>query len=285
MISLRTFLFTFLVNAILLSLFWGNKMDFIDVTIFSFFSAFLMGIATQILVAKRLQKLKEAVSKRQPFDDFLNDEITKLSEEINVLVQSNILQEKETEKLKDAVTGFMHDIKSLLWSEISDENIQKIIEEFYEFAKLEAGLERLRKEPVNLVELINDVIERFPNRIHFEYKDEITIEADPVKLFRAFYNIIENAIKYSTGSVLVLVSEEKITVKSKGSEIPYEVRANLFEKKKKSKGTGVGLYLAREFLEMHGFRISYRREGEYNVFEIQIGYTGISSVKSDKDSK
>jgi len=106
-----------------------------------------------------------------------------------------------------------------------------------------------------------------------------------MKLFRAFYNVIENAVKYSAGPVEVHVKKDKVIVKGPGPEIPYEVRANLFEKKKKSKGTGLGLYLAREFFEMHGFRIAYRREGDYNVFEIYTGYTGMSSVKSERDSR
>ncbi|MCD6551920.1 HAMP domain-containing sensor histidine kinase [Thermotoga sp.] len=285
MIALRTFLITFLVNAALLSVFWSSKVDFIDVAIFSFFSALLVGVATQVLVSKRLLRLRESISKKQPFDDFLNDEITKLSEEINTLVQSTALQEKETERLKDVVTGFVHDVKSLLWNEVKDENLQRIVEEFYEFAKLEAGIERLRKEPVNLVELVNDVVERFPGKVSLEYEEEVTIQADPTKLFRAFYNLIENAVKYSSGCVEVFVSKDRVVVKGPGPEIPYEVRANLFEKKKKSKGTGIGLYLVRELLEMHGFRVIYRREGGFNIFEVQIGYTGISSVKSDRDSR
>ncbi|PLV57594.1 sensor histidine kinase KdpD [Thermotoga sp. SG1] len=285
MIALRTFLITFLVNTTLLSIFWGSKVNFIDVAIFSFFSALLVSVATQVLVSKRLLKLRESISRKQTFDDFLNDEITKLSEEINTLVQNTVIQEKETERLKDVVTGFVHDVKSLLWNEVKDESLQRIVEEFYEFAKLEAGIERLRKEPVNLVELVNDVAERFPERVFLEYEEETTIQADPTKLFRAFYNVIENAVKYSTGPVRIHVRKDRVIIKSPGPEIPYEVRANLFEKKKKSKGTGMGLYLSRQFFEMHGFKIVYRREGENNVFEVQIGYTGMSSVKSERDSR
>lgn len=285
MISLRTFLITFLVNIALLGIFWGNRMNFVDVVIFSFFSALFVSLATHILVTSRLRKLREAVARKSRFEDFLNDEITKLAEEVNSIVENSLIQEKETEKLKDIVTGFVHDVKSLVWNEVEDENLQKIIEEFYEFAKLEAGLERLRKEPVNLVELVNDVVEKFPGKVIFKYDDVVEVEADSMKLFRAFYNVIENAVKYSSGPVEVHVKKDKVIVKGPGPEIPYEVRANLFEKKKKSKGTGLGLYLAREFFEMHGFRIAYRREGDYNVFEIYTGYTGMSSVKSERDSR
>lgn len=289
MISLRLFLLSFLVNVAILGMFWHSKMDFVDVVLFSFVSSLVLSLIEHIFVTQRVIKLGIHVRRHQEYHDPFNDEISRLADQVNDLLRGFSDQVAERDRLKETFTTFLHDVKNLVGDDIKDETLHRMLDEYYEFAKLEAGIERLKKEPINLVELVWDVVEKlkkkYQREVEFSYQGECHIEGDPMKIFRAFYNVLENAVKYSTGKIAVHVGADRVTVKSEGEEIPYEIRANLFEKAKRARGTGIGLYIARRFLEMHGFRIVYRRDSNTNTFEIHTGYTGISSVKGAIDSR
>ena len=262
MISLRLFLLSFLANVTILGMFWHSKMDFVDVVLFSFVSSLILSLVEHIFVTQRVIKLSMHVRKYQEFHDPFNDEISRLADQVNDLIRGFSNQVAERERLKETFTTFLHDVKNLVSDDIKDETFHRMLDEYYEFAKLEAGLERLKKESINLVELVWDAVEKLEKKyrknVEFSYQGECHIEGDPMKLFRAIYNVLENAVKYATGRIVVRVGVDRVTVESEGEEIPYDVRANLFEKAKKAKGTGIGLYVARRFLEMHGFRIFYK---------------------------
>lgn len=289
LISLRLFLLSFLINVTILGMFWHSKVDFLDVVLFGFLSSVVLSLIEHIFVTQRIIKLIIHLRKRQEYHDPFSDEVSQLVNQVNDLVRVLSNQVTERDKLRETFTTFIHDLKSLISEDVKDETFHRMLDEYYEFAKLETGIEKLKREPINLVELVWDAVgkleKKYQKNVEFSYQGERHIEGDPMKLFRAIYNVLENAVKYATGRIVVRVGVDRVTVESEGEEIPYEVRANLFEKAKKAKGTGIGLYIARRFLEMHGFRIVYRRESNMNVFEIQIGYTGMSSVKGAIDSR
>src|SRR5581483_9968467 len=93
---------------------------------------------------------------------------------------------------------------------------------------------------------------------------------DVQQLGRALWNLLENAAKYSPpgGDVVVRVedlgSEARVSVQDFGAGIPHGARARLFERFHRadagSPGLGLGLYIARRIVEVHGGRIGVDSE-------------------------
>jgi signal transduction histidine kinase len=92
-----------------------------------------------------------------------------------------------------------------------------------------------------------------------------SIEVDGILIQEVILNLVENAIKYTPndGSIQIRTQEveDKVifSVKDNGPGVPVEDRQHLFEKffrgrahKSAIKGTGLGLFLVKYFIELHG---------------------------------
>ena len=119
----------------------------------------------------------------------------------------------------------------------------------------------------------------------FNCEDEsLKIQADKEKLEIILFNLLSNALKFTpkAGSVhLNIVSEGgyiRISVSDSGPGIPEEVGDKLFDKFYKVMnntslkiGFGIGLYLVKNFVELHNGTISYQtRKGEGTTFTIDL---------------
>jgi CheY-like chemotaxis protein len=111
-----------------------------------------------------------------------------------------------------------------------------------------------------------------------ENKDEIYVEADPVRIKQITGNLLHNALKFteSGGSVILSVYEEKgqaiICVKDSGIGISADDISNLFEPfaqidkqiDRRLGGLGLGLAIVKEIAQLHGGDASAFSEGEGN---------------------
>lgn len=107
-------------------------------------------------------------------------------------------------------------------------------------------------------------------RIETELAPLYPIEIDVTLITRVISNLIENALKYSGDNTAVEIKtwdDEAwvyVEIKDNGVGIPEEELANVFEKfyrikndaNHSIKGTGLGLYLVKYFVELHGGKIS-----------------------------
>lgn len=98
--------------------------------------------------------------------------------------------------------------------------------------------------------------------------DPIMINGEAKHLQRVFTNLLSNAVKYSDTSRAILISAEidndevQIAVKDQGVGIPADEMPRLFERFFRAStstgipGTGVGLYMVKGLVEIHGGRVS-----------------------------
>lgn len=99
------------------------------------------------------------------------------------------------------------------------------------------------------------------------------VDLDPTLIREVVQNLIENAIKYSpAGGPIVISSFETETeigflVKDSGEGIPPEELSSVWGKfvrgqgqSHKSKGSGLGLYLVKYFVELHGGRVTLQSQ-------------------------
>lgn len=100
--------------------------------------------------------------------------------------------------------------------------------------------------------------------------NQIIIEADRNRLSQVIYNLLNNAIKFTNeGSITVIVERKKednsnnyneihISIKDTGTGIHPEISPKLFTKfatTSMTSGTGLGLFISKCIIEMHGGRI------------------------------
>ena len=94
--------------------------------------------------------------------------------------------------------------------------------------------------------------------------------ADPHLLNQIFNNIISNALKYSKGkkqpvvTILYCKNEVQIIIKDFGIGIPFQQQAEIFqaffraENTNQIEGSGLGLFITKNFIELHGGSIFFK---------------------------
>ena len=134
---------------------------------------------------------------------------------------------------------------------------------------------------INLHELLRDKIEGLTilarqKRITLNHSipPNLSVTADLQMVKTILRNLISNAIKYTnTGGIITISATEiapfvEIMIKDNGIGISYQAQAELFKKNtfhstsgtNNEKGTGLGLLLCKEFVEMHGGTIRLESE-------------------------
>jgi len=166
----------------------------------------------------------------------------------------------------------------------SNERLIKLINDLLNLARLDAGKIEFSPELNSLEEIVSDTVEEL--RINAEKKDldmrmvkpseplpKIMVDQD--KLRQVILNIIDNAIKYTNkGGITIelkkLDGEEEIKVSDTGEGMTKKEIESLFQMFSRAtagtqlhtEGAGIGLYVARQFIEMHGGKIWVESPGK-----------------------
>ena len=156
----------------------------------------------------------------------------------------------------------------------SNETQLEIIENILSVSKLEAGHLEIHKEPVELQRIIRKIIDGIDVNLNSKNHKlqvrlpakPVRLKADPTKLTMAIENLISNAIKYTPegGKISVSAARRKgavlIRIKDNGQGIPKKEMPKLFKRFNRMEsavasnvpGTGLGLYLTKKIVELHG---------------------------------
>jgi two-component system sensor histidine kinase KdpD len=102
------------------------------------------------------------------------------------------------------------------------------------------------------------------------------IEVDPVLVAQLLSNLLDNALKYSSGSIELLVqasaTQMQVSVKDRGEAIPTALQTEIFQPyargdRSGQRGAGLGLALCRAIAEAHDGTLTLRaRQGGGNCF-------------------
>jgi len=171
------------------------------------------------------------------------------------------------------------------------EQLEKIINDFLDFARLETGRLKLSFSAVDLdkefIELVEAFSPRFAQKgmsLVLENSEKLpVIEADPVHLRRAFGNLLDNALKYSDqgGTVTIEAQDNDGTVtlrfRDQGAGIPPEDLPYIFDmfyrsgSQGKKAGHGLGLAGVEAIVRGHGGRVMVASElGKGSVFSLEL---------------
>ena len=150
--------------------------------------------------------------------------------------------------------------------------LQQLTSEVLDATTLEVGGPRLHAMSVDLRLLVSEAIDTTrdanPGRdITLDSPGQpITVNADPARIRQVITNLLDNAVKSSPQDAPIHVTvavdgtETSVMVRDHGSGIAVEDRERMFDKYIRgrigaTKGTGLGLYIAREIVDASGGRI------------------------------
>jgi heavy metal sensor kinase len=153
------------------------------------------------------------------------------------------------------------------------ERLTRLTDQLLELSRADAGVGRLEREPVDLAALLSRVVENLRPladakglSLHADARADAEVCGDVGRLRQVFYNVLDNAIKYTPVGGRVDVGLELrgqtavVTVRDTGIGIPAEHLPNVFERfyrvdkgrSREQGGTGLGLSISRSIVTAHG---------------------------------
>jgi PAS domain S-box-containing protein len=165
--------------------------------------------------------------------------------------------------------------------DVAARNLARMIEDLLDASRLEASKMKVEVAVLALEPLLAESAERAAGdqleRLKLAIDSPLgRVRADPVRVEQVVANLIANALKYGAPESEIRLeararatSEVEISVISQGATVPAEDLPRLFDRFFRSRtagaqatsGLGIGLYLARCFVEAHGGRIWAESEG------------------------
>ncbi len=159
-------------------------------------------------------------------------------------------------------------------------------------SQIEGRQYKQAKEPFDLSDFLKNVVKdyetRYPRRFVDDIKPGFSVTGDRVMLHMAINNLLENALKYTPEDSRVAVTlfgrdnSIVLQVADNGAGIPDNEKKKIFnkfyrvgsEESRKTKGTGLGLYLANKIVLQHKGRIVVKdNTPSGSIFEICLPNT------------
>jgi signal transduction histidine kinase len=178
------------------------------------------------------------------------------------------------------------------------ERLTHLINNVLDFSRMDAGVKEYNFRETDLVEVVRSSLEAYKFqlndsgfKIESELPDEpVTIRIDKDAISQVLLNLLNNAVKYSDEDKYILVKVQKdlssalISVTDHGVGISKEESKRIFDKfyrvstarSKETRGSGLGLTLAKHIIEAHGGTIEVESEvGKGSRFTVILPITDI----------
>lgn len=168
--------------------------------------------------------------------------------------------------------------------------LSAILENLLELSRYQTGRLQIHREAIDLSSIANNIIEKLQphsegHSFRMEFASKLPfVEADPMRVERIIYNLLENAVKYSPENSEIKIFAQKkgeqiITgIADKGIGISKEDQERIFEPferlgKAARQGLGLGLVVCKRLVEAQGGQIwveSVPRKGSTFYFSLPV---------------
>lgn len=209
------------------------------------------------------------------------------------------------ELLADGITGPVNEEQKKQLNRIrsSANHLLSIIDEILTLARMEAGKEAVNLESADVGELLDSVshmAEPLANAKGLQFKldkrtDGASLVTDPMKLRQVLLNLISNAVKYTERGAITVTTEMSdgtmdFLVRDTGVGISQENIEKIFEPfwqveqttTRRSGGTGLGLAVTRQFVELLGGNINVTSTlGDGSTFRVSLPRAADRTVKRE----
>ena len=169
---------------------------------------------------------------------------------------------------------------------VSDEvrRLSRLVVAMLNMSKMESGDFEMKPKNYNISDQIIHILLTFEQNIdkkHIEVRgvDRLTphrVMADTDMIYQVIYNLFDNAVKFTNegGYIEIRVTEDgemvTVSIKNSGTGIKQNELSRVFERFYKvdksrsldAKGAGLGLYIVKMMIEMHGGKIVAKSDSE-----------------------
>lgn len=250
-------------------------------------SGILISILLVLAVISCLFYLLKIIKHQKQLAEVKNDLISNITHEfktpiatISVALESiknfNVIDDKE---------------KTKTYLDMSNEQLNKLnvmVEKLLETATLDSDSLSLDKEEINLVDFINNLVEKQnftlkDNTLTITHSHSIIIaHIDVFHFENAINNIIDNAIKYGGEIISINLKKQNnqisISISDNGNTLTKANKDKIFEKFYRVskgnthdvKGFGIGLYYAKKIIEKHGGTIHLNLDNNLTTFKLSL---------------
>ena len=235
-----------------------------------------------LLLFQNLTELRNLQTMRQELVGNISHDLRTPLTGIKIMVET--LQDGAINDKKTAV-----DFLTRIENEV--DRLTQMVSELTELSRIEAGSAELKKEPVDLNELVNETITQLNplankqnvtlNAVLSEKLPHVNVDRD--RISQTITNLIHNGIKFNHNggsvTVITLFDDKMVTVKvnDTGVGIPKANLPHVFErfykadKSRTNRGSGLGLAIAKHTIEAHGGTIwAQSEEGKGSTFTFTI---------------
>lgn len=183
--------------------------------------------------------------------------------------------------------GRYKDVQGILPETMHEvERMEQLVAEILEITRLEMDGLAGHTGPVDFSSLTRKVVQELmplaeerAMELEAEIPDGVTVTGAEPLLERAVHNIITNALRHSPAGerAVVVLRPGRLTVRNSGVNIPEDELKVLFtpfarvekSRNKASGGSGLGLYLVKTIIDLHGFTCSIDNDGDGVIFTVE----------------
>lgn len=260
--------------------------------------AFFIAVLRKLLKLRNLKNFIRKAGEKdklEPIKIDANDEIGQIASEFNATMQKiNTMKEARALFLRNILHEFRNPImKGRIMTDMIDELLQDdkfknrlkkifirleiILGEVVKVEKLVSNEWGLKKTKHRVIDIIDHSIDllllKDTSRIEVRADNEISaVEVDFELYATGVKNLIDNALKYSSGKVLVSIDKNTVCISSIGDKLEAErldfERAFNRKVEASNSGLGLGLYIANQIFKKHGHTLKYTYEDGKNNFLI-----------------
>ena len=204
---------------------------------------------------KRVEKMKDEFIGLVSHE--LRTPLTVISGSLRTAMSKGVSQEDGRELLQNAAEGA--------------DSLAAILENMLELSRYQAGRLQLRIETVSIADAVKNVTEKLKRQgISHQFSLDIPrelpqVEADPLRVERILFNLMENATKYSPEDSKITVSSRMqdgfvvTRIIDRGLGISPDDQAKIFEpfqqletSQRPTRGVGLGLVVCKRLVEAQG---------------------------------
>ncbi len=250
-------------------------------------------------LARAMKELRAANRQLKQMDRLKSDFISIVSHEFRTALTgiegfSEIMHDEDFSNLE--IKEFAADIN------MDAKRLSRMITNMLDLDRMESGKMKLYQEEVNMNETIMAVVERSgPNATDHAFRFQLdaalpSVVGDSDKLIQVMSNLLTNAVKYSPAGGEILLSSylqgkmAHVEVRDQGIGIPADALERVFERYNRVeadstryiKGTGLGLPIVREIVELHGGKVwveSVQGKGSTFHFTLPVVKSGAAIAR------